>query len=108
MVDYSGKQILNFQLSLLLYTIGLALIAIPVLLVTLFNNVPLNAINNDKNFIIENIDFGNNVGLITLGLTAVFAFVCLKAVEFFLIIYASIKTSNGEKYNYPLTIPFIK
>jgi uncharacterized Tic20 family protein len=27
-VDYSGKQILNFQLSLLLYTIGLALIAI--------------------------------------------------------------------------------
>jgi hypothetical protein len=108
MVDYSGKQILNFQLSLLLYTIGLALIAIPVLLVTLFNNMPLNAINNDKNFIIENIDFGNNVGLITLGLTAVFAFVCLKAVEFFLIIYASIKTSNGEKYNYPLTIPFIK
>jgi hypothetical protein len=108
MVDYSGKQILNFQLSLLLYTIGLALIAIPVLLVTLFNNMPLNAINNDKNFIIENIDFGNNVGLITLCLTAVFAFVCLKAVEFFLIIYASIKTSNGEKYNYPLTIPFIK
>jgi hypothetical protein len=108
MVDYSGKQILNFQLSLLLYTIGLALIAIPVVLVTLFNNMPLNAIKNDKNFIIENIDFGNNVGLITLGLTAVFAFVCLKAVEFFLIIYASIKTSNGEKYNYPLTIPFIK
>jgi uncharacterized Tic20 family protein len=30
-VDYSGKQILNFQLSLLLYTIGLALIAILVL-----------------------------------------------------------------------------
>jgi uncharacterized Tic20 family protein len=28
--------------------------------------------------------------------------------EFFLIIYASIKASNGEKYKYPLTIPFIK
>lgn len=107
-VDYSGKQILNFQLSILLYTIALALVAIPVLIVTIFNNGALNAINNDKNFIIENIDFGNNVGLITLGLTAVFTFLCLKAVEFFLIIYASVKTSNGEKYSYPLTIPFIK
>lgn len=107
-VDYSGKQILNFQLSILLYTIALALVAIPVLIFTIFNNGALNAINNDKNFIIENIDFGNNVGLITLGLTAVFTFICLKAVEFFLIIYASVKTSNGEKYNYPLTIPFIK
>jgi hypothetical protein len=107
-VDYSGKQILNFQLSILLYTIALALVAIPVLIFTIFNNGALNAINNDKNFVIENIDFGNNVGLITLGLTAVFTFVCLKAVEFFLIIYASVKTSNGEKYNYPLTIPFIK
>jgi hypothetical protein len=107
-VDYSGKQILNFQLSILLYTIALALVAIPVLIFTIFNNGALNVINNDKNFVIENIDFGNNVGLITLGLTAVFTFVCLKAVEFFLIIYASVKTSNGEKYNYPLTIPFIK
>jgi uncharacterized Tic20 family protein len=107
-VDYSGKQILNFQLSILLYTIALALVAIPVFFFTIFNNGALNAINNDKNFVIENIDFGNNVGLITLGLTAVFTFVCLKAVEFFLIIYASVKTSNGEKYNYPLTIPFIK
>jgi uncharacterized Tic20 family protein len=34
-VDYSGKQILNFQLSLLLYTIGLALIAIPVFILTI-------------------------------------------------------------------------
>jgi uncharacterized Tic20 family protein len=107
-VDYSGKQILNFQLSLLLYTVGLALIAIPVLILTIFNNVPVNAIIHDDSFMIDHFTFGDNLGLITLGLTTVFLFICLKAAEFFLIIYASIKTSNGEKYKYPITIPFIK
>ncbi|MEZ7497164.1 DUF4870 domain-containing protein [Flavobacterium sp. Arc3] len=107
-VDYSGKQILNFQLSVLLYTIALALIAIPILIVTIFNNVSLNAMIHEDSFVINNINFENNVALITLGLTTVFVFICLKVAEFFLIIYASIKTSNGEKYKYPITIPFIK
>jgi hypothetical protein len=107
-VDYSGKQILNFQLSILLYTIGLALIAIPVLIFTIFNNVPLTAIIHDDSFVIDNFNLGNNAALITLGLTTLFIFICIKAAEFFLIIYASIKTSNGEKYKYPITIPFIK
>jgi len=107
-VDYSGKQILNFQLSVLLYTIALALIAIPILIITIFNNVSLNAMINEDSFVINHINFENNVALITLGLATVFVFICLKVAEFFLIIYASIKTSNGEKYKYPITIPFIK
>ena len=107
-VDYSGKQILNFQLRLLLYSIGLALITIPVFILILFNNVPVNTIIYDDSFVIDNFIFGDNLGLITLGLTTVFIFICLKAAEFFLIIYASIKTSNGEEYKYPITIPFIK
>jgi hypothetical protein len=65
----------------------------------------VNAIIHDDNFMIDHFTFGNNLGLITLGLTTVFLFICLKAAEFFLIIYASIKTSNGEKYKYPITIP---
>lgn len=108
LVDHSGKQILNFQLSVLLYTIALALIAIPVLIFIIFNTVPLNAFIADRDFLIKHFDFDKNVELITLGLTASFAFVCLKVVEFFSIIYAAIKTSNGEKYRYPITIPFIK
>jgi uncharacterized Tic20 family protein len=68
----------------------------------------VNAIIHDDNFMIDHFTFGDNLGSITLGLTTVFLFICLKAAEFFLIIYASIKTSNGEKYKYPITIPFIK
>ena len=107
-VDYSGKQILNFQLSILLYSIALALIAIPILIITIFNTISFNALVHQDSFAINHINFENKTALITLGLTTVFVFICLKIAEFFLIIYASIKTSNGEKYKYPITIPFIK
>ena len=107
-VDHHGKQVLNFQLSLLLYSLVLVLIAVPVFLITLFKNVPLEAVVNDHDFVFRNFNFEGNIGMLTVGLVAVLIFVLLKVAEFFLIIYASIKTSNGEKYKYPITIPFIK
>lgn len=107
-VDYNGKQVLNFQLSLLLYSLLLAMIAIPIFIVTVFNNVPFNAVIHDNDFVINNLNLENITGVLVVGITAVILFISLKIVEFFLIIYASIKTSNGEKYKYPLTIPFIK
>jgi uncharacterized protein len=39
-------------------------------------------------------------GLVILGFTKIF--------EFFIIIYAAVKASNGEEYKYPMTIPFFK
>ena len=36
-IDYNGKQVLNFQLSILLYTFLLFLIAIPVFLYVVFS-----------------------------------------------------------------------
>jgi len=107
-VNHHGKQTLNFQLSLLLYSLVLALIAIPIFITVFLQNLPMEAVFNDEDFIIRNFDFQGNIGLITVGVTAVILFVLLKVVEFFLVIYASIKTSNGELYKYPLTIPFIK
>ncbi|MDR7372011.1 DUF4870 domain-containing protein [Flavobacterium aquidurense] len=107
-VNYHGKQTLNFQLSLLLYTLILALIAIPVFVTVFLQNLPMEAIFNDDDFVIRNFDFQGNIGLLTIGGTAIVLFLLLKVVEFFLVIYASIKASNGEYYKYPLTIPFIK
>ncbi len=58
-IDYNGKQVLNFQLSLLLYSLVLAAIAIPILIVTFFSSIPSNAILNktyiENHFSIENI-----------------------------------------------------
>ncbi|WP_264534933.1 DUF4870 domain-containing protein [Flavobacterium sp. N1736] len=107
-VNHHGKQALNFQLSLLLYTLILALIAIPIFVILFFQNLPMEAVFNDEDFVIRNFNFEGNIGLLTIGITAVVLFGLLKVVEFFLVIYASIKTSNGEYYKYPLTIPFIK
>lgn len=106
-VDHHGKQVLNFQLSLLLYSLVLIVIAVPIFLITLFNNIPLEAVVNDHDFTFKNFNFNGNIRLLTVGLVSVVIFGLLKVAEFFLIIYASIKTSNGEKYKYPITIPFI-
>ncbi|RDI58212.1 DUF4870 domain-containing protein [Flavobacterium glaciei] len=107
-VNYHGKQILNFQLSLLLYSLVLILIAVPTFLITLFRNIPFEAVVNNQDFVFRNFNFDGNIGMLTVGLVAVIIFGVLKVAEFFLIIYASIKTSNGENYKYPITIPFIK
>lgn len=107
-VNHHGKQTLNFQLSLLLYTLILALIAIPIFIVVVLKNIPINAVFNDNEFLIRNFDFQGNIALLSIGATAVLLFGMLKTIEFFLIIYASIKASNGDFYKYPLTIPFIK
>ncbi len=107
-VNHHGKQALNFQLSVLLYTLILALVAIPIFIAVIFQNLPMEAVFNDDDFYIRNINFQGNIGLLTIGATAVVLFGLLKFVEFFLVIYASIKASNGELYKYPLTIPFIK
>ncbi|MFV5695061.1 DUF4870 domain-containing protein [Flavobacterium sp. LB3P122] len=107
-VDYNGKQVLNFQLSLLLYSLVLIMIAVPIFLITFLKNIPFEALLNDHDIVLRNFSFEGNIGMLTVGIVAVLIFGLLKVVEFFLIIYASIKTSNGEKYNYPITIPFIK
>ena len=107
-VDHHGKQVLNFQLSLLVYSLVLILIAIPTFLITFFNNVPFDAVINDHDFVVNNFNFEGNIGLLTVGIVAVLLFGLLKVAEFFLIVFAAIKTSNGEKYQYPITIPFIK
>jgi uncharacterized Tic20 family protein len=107
-VDHNGKQALNFQLSILIYSLVLAMIAIPVFLFTVLRNISLNDLMHNEEIIFEHFDYGNSIGLLTVGALALFGFACIKVAEFFLIIYASVKASNGEEYNYPLTIPFLK
>jgi len=107
-INTNGKQVLNFQLSLLLYTLVLAMIVIPIIIITIFNSMPLNTIFRDPENIINHLSLENITGIVLVGAFAILLFIGLKLTEFFLIIYASVKTSNGEEYNYPFSIPFIK
>ena len=95
-IDYNGKQVLNFQLSLLLYSLVLAVIAVPILITSFFSSIPSNVILNEAYF--ENhFSLENITGIVIIALVAILLLASLKVAEFFLIIYASIKASNGEK-----------
>jgi hypothetical protein len=107
-IDFNGKQVLNFQLSMFLYSLVLAMIAIPILILTFFSNVPLHTIIDEEVFRSNHFSVENITGIAIVAIVAVLLFVGLKVAEFFLIIYASVKASNGEKFEYPLTIPFLK
>ena len=107
-VDYNGKQALNFQLSIFLYSLVLAIIAIPIFIITVFKTISINEIINHNENIMHHFSIENFTGLIIIGIIAILLFIGLKLAEFFLTIYASVKTSNGEKFKYPLTIPFLK
>ncbi len=106
-INHNGKQVLNFQLSMLLYSILLLIVSIPTLLFSIFNNVSLNEIENGD-FLIEKLSAGNITGIVTIALVAIGLFCFMKISEFFLIIYGAIKTNEGEYFKYPLTINFLK
>jgi hypothetical protein len=79
-IDVHGKSAVNFQLSLILYCFLLAILILPITILTL------------------------GLGLIAI-IIGIIPAIILKIV---LIISASIKASNGEYYDYPFTIQFIK
>jgi hypothetical protein len=107
-INQQGKETINFQLSLFMYTLILALIAIPILLVTFFQHVSISDFKKGGDFVLDNFNPGDMNGFVIVGLMAIVAFIFMKVAEFFLIIYASIKTSDGADFKYPLTISFIK
>jgi len=107
-IDYNGKKVLNFQLSIFLYSMVLCMIAIPIFIYSIFKNIPFDAIITSESFVLDNLSISNITGLTILGIVALLLFCFLKITEFILIILAAVKASNGEKYNYPLSIPFFK
>ncbi|WP_298140930.1 DUF4870 domain-containing protein [Flavobacterium sp.] len=107
-VDYNGKQILNFQLSIFAYSAILVLISLPLLIYGFVDLIGTNY--TFSNFEVDFNGFHNQkiTTLIGIAIVAFVLFMFLKVFEFILIIYAAVKASNGEQYKYPLTIPFFK
>ena len=113
-VDYHGKQALNFQISLLLYSIILGIISVPFFIGFLpdifdMHDFTLNRLNNFNNWTInfdsDNFRFGSwlfPVGVVGLLHGALFI------VNIVYTILAVIKTNEGQTFEYPITIKFIK
>lgn len=107
-VDRQGKECINFQLSLFVYSLLLVLIAVPIFIIYVFQEAAISDLSNDGELLLEHLSTGNAAGIIAIAVVAVLLFVFLKIAEFFLIIYAAVKTSSGEDFRYPITIRFLK
>ncbi len=106
-IDTHGKSVLNFQLSTFLYSIILLLIAIPTFIYGLLNHSNFEIwFNDNHNF--NALDIQNASNYLIVFIISILLFGILKFAEFILIIIGAVKASNGEEYDYPLTIKFIK
>tara|TARA_R110000868_G_scaffold121034_3_gene321193 strand:+ start:91721 stop:92203 length:483 start_codon:yes stop_codon:yes gene_type:complete len=113
-VDHNGKQALNFQISLLLYSIVLGVISIPFFIGFLpnlfdFGNFTFGNLNNfnSMNLHFDSDDFRFGSWLIPIGITGLLQG-ALFVVNIVYTILAVIKTNEGQEFNYPITIKFIK
>ncbi|WP_318344440.1 DUF4870 domain-containing protein [Flagellimonas baculiformis] len=113
-VDYNGKQALNFQISMLLYSIVAGLITIPFFIGSLpslfdwdvFGFHRLSHLNN-LNIHIDSDDFRFGRLFWPVGIAGVIQ-VGLAIVNIVYSILATIRTNEGQYFKYPLTIKFIK
>lgn len=108
-VDKHGKQAINFQLSILLYTFIIGSITIPLFLFGVLNHIDFpdfwNTYDFDFNFHLSSHDNYNVIIFsILAGLLVIAGFI----LEIIFIIIATSKANQGEPYKYPLTINFIK
>ncbi|NHF59499.1 DUF4870 domain-containing protein [Flavobacteriaceae bacterium TP-CH-4] len=113
-VDYNGKQALNFQISLLLYSIVLGIVSIPFFIgffpdIFDFGFVGLDRLNNFNNLNIhfDSDDFRFGRWLVPLGITGLIQG-ALIVVNIVYTILAVIRTNEGQTFKYPITINFIK
>jgi uncharacterized protein len=107
-VDEQGKQVINFQLSIFIYQVVLVLTAIPIFLCTVLQHVEFNSVFHNNDVFIHTIKSSDFPGIVVFAILAVVLAGCLQLFEFFLTVYAAVKTSNGQDFKYPLTIKFLK
>ena len=104
-IDSHGKQIINFQISILLYTIVIGTLTIPFFIFKIFNGIDFIDFNGFESF---HINIGKPSPLLYiggfLGAFAIIGFI----IELALIVIASLKARDGEYYKYPFTINFLK
>ncbi|WP_242093163.1 DUF4870 domain-containing protein [Aestuariivivens sediminicola] len=104
-IDHHGKQALNFQISILLYAIIIGSITIPLFIFKILGGLDFMEFNGFHDF---HINIGKPSPLLYIGGGLGALMILVFIIELALIIRASLKARNGELYNYPLTINFLK
>ncbi|WP_396173323.1 DUF4870 domain-containing protein [Flavobacterium sp.] len=97
-IDENGKSVLNFHLSILVYSIVIAIIVGIFFLNSIIGYIQLE---NAGQEVVP-------VDLITLAIIGVAVLGIWTIAEFILIILGSLRANEGTVYKYPFSIAFIK
>ncbi len=106
-IDYHGKQAINFQLSMTLYTVILAFIGGGIIIGSMITGGPQlwEQFNGDA------FPFVDNMGIFTTilasGVICGTAILVLGVTDFVCTIQAALGAREGAYYKYPLTINFL-
>lgn len=103
-INQNGKRVINFQLSVFLYFVTMVLICIPFALHFGFGIEQLEELKGAITLYDITTFAGSIITFIVLGLLSII----LLIIELYATITGAVKASNGELYNYPITIPFLK
>ncbi len=106
-IEAQGRSVLNFQLSVFVYTIVLVGLGL-LLTLSAFTKGMIAFQWDDQSFAIRNLEnISFSTGLV-VGITAFVLFALLKITEFVLIVYGALEATRGKVYHYPLSIPFLR
>ncbi|MEJ1223706.1 DUF4870 domain-containing protein [Sediminicola sp. 1XM1-17] len=110
-VDYNGKQVLNFQISLLLYAMILGVLSVPFLFGSFPNifeagNVLFGASDGFR-WHFDSDNFNSFHGLFPFGIAAL-AQGAIVVINIVYSILGTIRTNEGQTFKYPISINFLK
>lgn len=109
-VDHHGKQVINFQLSMTLYSIALAIIAVIILIVAFASGgieflEGLDRMDGDEFWKGENM--GIFATMIGVGILFGGALIMIAVIDLVYTIRGAMQANDGVLFKYPLTIPFL-
>ncbi len=107
-VNEHGRQAINFQLSIFLYSIVIGLICLPFFIAFASNFVSLVDVIDHHAHNIGYNDLKNLSGYFILFFVAIVILLGLFVFELYAVITAAVHAGRGEHYKYPLSISFIK
>lgn len=107
-IDEHGRQAINFQLSILVYTLVIGLLCIPFFLMFATDFVSL--IDKIEHTVggISVHNFTNLSGFVILFSIVALLLFGIFIFELYAVISATLHASRGDYYKYPLSIPFLK
>lgn len=98
LIDDHGKESLNFQISLTLYSIGAFVVFLLLLGVTC--GIALTTSSNTSQLPLQI--------MVVVGIVSGVFFLIVGILQLILVIFAAIKAKKGQFYHYPFTMRFLR